>query len=450
VLALAALPWGAFGEREHVTLILVLPYVLLFALRDEGTRVPTGLALWGGMFAGFGFAIKPHFAIPWALLGAVALVRRRGPALFRRPEFLASSVVALLCVLAVLRFEAGYTSYMLRFGGLYLHYVRQHPLLVALIGEEYGALVVVLAVVTTGVLWRRVPARAQSTVLFLLVATLGFYAVAVLQLKGWRYHYLPGVGCASVLLVALLSVVRLPLARPVERLYRMAALAALAVLVGSGVMENAARLGGRIRATYDPDYESLRAVVRQAGGGRPLAVLSANLASAFPLASESGVGWALRYGGLPWLPALYPEEVGTGRLVQHRRYAARSPLERSFAEDVLADLRGAAPGLIVVALPITGGSYYRQFDYLGYFGEVPGFNQLLEAYRPLGQVGAYLVFQRGELARMRGTSDPLPAVSPKPPGFPEAGKRLALAVLALGVVLLEAARGRRAPPSPDA
>lgn len=401
-LALVAFPWGGFGEREHVTLILVTPYVLLFALRDDDVPVPTGLALWAGVFAGFGFAIKPHFAIPWALLGATALWRGRGWPLLRRAEFLAACGVGVLCVLSVLRFEADYISYMRRFAALYLDYVPRNPFFVALVGESNWAIVVLLAVLTAAVLWERVPNQARPTALYFLVGAVGFHAVAALQLKGWRYHYLPGVALSSILLMVLIANTRSQQHRLVERVYRVAGLATLTVLCGSLVLGNMARLRGTVGTTFDPDYEQTLNVVRRFGGGRPLAVLSANLASAFPLGSEAGVEWAFRYGGLPWLPAFYASEVRTGKIVTYRPYVGRSVLERSFAEDVVTDLRRAVPGLIIVPQPANDGSYYRLFDYLGYFGEEPGFGEFFEAYRLLGRTGAYQVFQHQDLADTSG------------------------------------------------
>ena len=119
-LATYVLPWAVFGEREHVALVLVLPYVLLFAARESRATLPLRSAVVAGALAGFGFAIKPHFVVPWAALALAALWPRRGVGLSRRWEFVAASFTAAGCVLAVTVLEPGYVDYMRRFGFLYL------------------------------------------------------------------------------------------------------------------------------------------------------------------------------------------------------------------------------------------------------------------------------------------------------------------------------------------
>jgi hypothetical protein len=428
-----------------VALVLVLPYVLLFAARESRATIPLWLAVVVGALAGFGFAIKPHFVVPWAVLALAALWRRGGMGLSRRGEFVTSSLTAAGCILAVLVLEPGYVDYMRRFGLLYLRYVPREPLFVALIGESNSAVVVLVAMAATFVLWRSLREGARPIVLYLLVAATGFHVVAVLQLKGWRYHYLPGLALAFVLLLVLLMNVRAPLQGLVSRAYRAATLGTVIVLLGSAALGCATRLSGRESATFDPNYERLLLMVQRLGGSRPVAVLSANLASAFPLASEAGVGWASRYGGLPWLPAFYEDQVRAGRVVRPSPYGARPVLERLFAENVVADLRQSNPGLIIVPVPRAGGSFHQLFDYLAYFDEVPGFRELLEGYRPIGRAGSYSVLQdRTIAAQSIGVPLEQLAVAPRTREWlSDRGEKLVLGLLVAATLVLADIRERR-------
>src|SRR5690242_1343332 len=93
--ALVAFPGYDFGQREHLLLILALPYVLLTVARARG-RVPTAaLAIGVGIAAGVGLAIKPFFLTLWIGLIAYAwATEKRLP--WRRPEVLASGAVIVL------------------------------------------------------------------------------------------------------------------------------------------------------------------------------------------------------------------------------------------------------------------------------------------------------------------------------------------------------------------
>ena len=80
---LVLMPLRDFGQREHFTLIATAPYVFTIAARKEGVEVGHPLLI--GLFAAFGFALKPYFAIaPLALelliwSEASCLTRNLGP-----------------------------------------------------------------------------------------------------------------------------------------------------------------------------------------------------------------------------------------------------------------------------------------------------------------------------------------------------------------------------------
>ena len=57
-----------FGEREHLVLALVIPYLLLAAMRSVGRDVTRRQAAGLGLLAGLAFALKPHFLLVWLLV----------------------------------------------------------------------------------------------------------------------------------------------------------------------------------------------------------------------------------------------------------------------------------------------------------------------------------------------------------------------------------------------
>jgi len=443
--SLLALPWGVFGEREHLALMLVLPYVVLFGARDAEATPQGWLSVATGAMAGFGFAIKPYFALPWALIALAASWCRRGKPIWSRPEFIAASATSVACVLLVLWREPGYVAYMREFGPYYLDYVRNDPLFVVLKGEANGAAVVLVTLVAALVLRGDVPPSARGACFYLATAAAGFYLGAALQLKGWRYHYLPGVALSFLALTVLVGGRRQRVAGKVVRLYRSAALATVAVLLGDLVLTNTLRLYGSETPTFDPHYERLLAVVTRDGGGRPLAVLSSNLASVFPLTTEAGVETAMRFGGIqPWLPAFYADQIQSGKVVHPRPVEGRLTLERRLGELVVSDLRRLAPGLILLPTPEDGPYHYRLFDYLAYFMPLSGFKEFLAEYRPVGTVGIYLVLQHRTLAGQNdgaGWREPPVPARPAAP-FSDWAERLLLLLAAVVSLVGFRQRGR--------
>ena len=108
-LSVAALVLGLgagrdFGQRENLTAIAALPYVLLVAARLRGETAGGLLAALIGGAAAIGFAFKPHLmAVPLLLEGLVfwRLGFRR---MIARPELLAAIAVVIAYVAAVVLF----------------------------------------------------------------------------------------------------------------------------------------------------------------------------------------------------------------------------------------------------------------------------------------------------------------------------------------------------------
>ena len=71
VFVLFNLPGQDFGEREHLLLLLALPYLLLAAARAIGREIPASHALVIGLLAGAGLTIKPHFVLLWLAIVVV-------------------------------------------------------------------------------------------------------------------------------------------------------------------------------------------------------------------------------------------------------------------------------------------------------------------------------------------------------------------------------------------
>ena len=57
-----------FGQREHIMIVLVLPYILLHALRQSGGTSQAWIVTLVGIMAGVGFALKPYFLVLYLAL----------------------------------------------------------------------------------------------------------------------------------------------------------------------------------------------------------------------------------------------------------------------------------------------------------------------------------------------------------------------------------------------
>jgi hypothetical protein len=356
--ALGVLVGGMFGQREHLLLLLVLPYACAVARLAGGGEVPLGMALATGFLAAVGFALKPYF-VPALVLVELYLARVRGPRAWLRPQALAIAGALAAYAAAVVLGAPGYLALARQARPLYAAY---HPYGSYLLADSWRLGIVALAV---GAAATRARPAARPLVDVLSLLALGLTLAVYLQGKGWLYHWFPAMGLAALLL-------GLALAAPRPRAGGLAAVAALAAAVA--FLDGLAPwwVGG------EPAPE-VEAAVRSYARGGSIAALSTFLGSGFPLVNRTGVGWASRHPTLWQIPGF--RLGGAPRALP--AWGELPAAEREFLGGVVSDLIAARPALVLVdALPPS--PELRGFDYLDYLGREPRFAAMFRAaYAPL-------------------------------------------------------------------
>ena len=187
---------GDFGQREHLFVLLYVPYLFLRILRFRGGSVATWLAVVLGIQAAVGASLKPHFLLAAAGVEAALLVASRRWRLVARPENVAAAIVVTayaahwLFVPAAMReaffyrwvpfFCRGYGAYDAGFRQI-LDGFRDSPLsMTALTGALIAALLCIRR-------RRRLHAYLLAMVAFAVAGLL----LLLVQHKGWSYHYVP-------------------------------------------------------------------------------------------------------------------------------------------------------------------------------------------------------------------------------------------------------------------
>jgi hypothetical protein len=361
-LTLTAMPWMHVGQREQIVLIGVLPYVALIAGRRERREVSPLLAVLIGTGAALGFALKHYFLIVPALLELWLLVGTRHGWRPIRPETLAIGAVGLAYGAALFLLERDFLTNILPL--LRLAYgVFGAPSLKYLFGPF-----AIVGLVTLGF----VAAHARLLVgpkapfaAALLVAALGFAAVYFIQFKGWTYHAIPLMGCASLALTALLveSEVPTPLLRVVAP-----ALLLLPPLLAFDEQ--------RHPALPSPD---LLNAISGLQAGDTVGFLAEDTALPWSVTLQHGLRYPSRYNGF-WMV----------RAIMNNERAARPDprlkvLERQIIVQTIADFRCMPPRRIIVERPEPGTWSANIVDMLPFFERDRQFAELLSHYRPIGR-----------------------------------------------------------------
>ena len=403
VFALFVLPRLDWGEREHLTLALALPYLLLGAVRLEGSRVPRGMAVVAGLAAAAGIALKPQMTLLWlAREGVVAWRRRAGPTL----EGVLVAGAGLAYVAAVLVVTPEYLPLVRELGPAYHTYLHDSMMITALLGD--GAALVLGALIITGALWNRGGSRSLRVVL--AAGTVACYLAAVVQQKGWRYHFYPALSLAWILLAITAAGLRrrMPIERLVTRRPDRWTGRIFGAIAGATVATVAlAALGGALvqavrpldpRYDADPSIGLLVPMLREYASGEPVLVLSPNMASGFPLTTYAGTEWPQRFSNLWPLVAAYDGPLRAAAPLRIRTMDEASPLETRIRAAVTEDfLRSRPPIVLVLATgPDEPKWGMRRLDLLEFLRRDPRFGEAFAGYRPAGVLGQYRVYLRAD------------------------------------------------------
>jgi hypothetical protein len=386
-------PGFDFGQRENLLFIAVMPYLFAAAARVANRPVFLSLALAAGAFAGVGLALKPHFVLLWLAVEGWLMVAARGQ--WRRPENVAVVGVIAFYILLVFVLARDYFAIIgdsFQLLGAYY----ESDVLSLLFPEP-----IVLVAVAGGVL---VLVRSSSLDRevrgVLLVAMLAFAATALLQAKGWSYHYYPAKATA----ILLLGVVGLGLLAHVERLREVlkpsaAALPLLALLLlcvwSVRVLAEAgynAFGAGRGRPSTT---KVLTDVVVERAWHQPIYVMSTSVVPAFPVVNLSGSRWASRFSCLWYLAGSYTRDEKATKPFPYHDREEMGELERFALDAVVEDLESNRPQLLI----IDANSYKQafgqtEFRFLDYFLRDPRFEAIFRNYHHVADVGAYRVFER--------------------------------------------------------
>lgn len=346
VAALATcLPGADTGQREHLVVLGLVPYVFWSAERaigGDGHRLDRVLA---GVLMGFAIWLKPPHLLTVLFVEGGVLFFRPTLRVLRSPEFLAGAVTAGVYGLYVLVWVPEYFTFAVPLA------LQFYP--------AYGALhlrwphLMYIAVPTALVCLVTTPRIAVVQSYLCLAAGLGAFLAFAAQDKGFRYQFLParvfllaaaGIAFAALLRVLVSRIVEIR-GPSVRRLSAITASLTLLLFAGGSLVRalSEARTD-RVSQTVVRLVEEVRRV-RANDAGRPftLLVLSVDPYPAFPLTALTGARWGSRFSCLWMLPAILEDE---SRPRQPGRWAIDG--RRYLVDAVVADFRKWPPDVVVV------------------------------------------------------------------------------------------------------
>jgi hypothetical protein len=334
-----------FAQREQIALLLCAPYV-------AGPSSRRGLGVLIGVMAGIGFSIKPHFLIPLALVFAL----RRKIGVEERAIIAVGAVYAIVLLVffqpylfeMVPKAAANYWAISLSWRDIAL---------------QAGLFMFSAIPLAAG-------AAPQPAARPFFMAGLGFAIAALLQNKGFYYHYLPAFGFLVMFLTASLF----------NQKRFVAIAAALFLIVQITFLGEIANSWVTHYAKVMPRHQQVQAEIDSSAS---YVTLIAETYPAFPAAIYS----PSRYAGMAiyqlFLPAVAKYELGLS--TRDPEMAKRLALAQAIQE-----LR-RKPELVIVSPNEYDGRY---FDSLEWYMRDEGFRELWKDYYPTRKIGRLTFYRR--------------------------------------------------------
>ena len=398
-------PWVHIGQREHILLLLVVPYLVMAAWRIDGKAPSPGEALAVGLLAGIGFLVKPHHLLVPAAIEALVLYRRRSLRLLFRPEAMALAATCVGYAIAVWLWAPDYLSKIVPMALATYYEYHRHALFELI--RPMRALKLLIVLVVWAAMYRWLAHRALTCVL--VVAGLAAIGAVVAQMKGHEYQFVPVLGffdllCGVMVIDGWLLATR-RWTRPVPAGGAIAGTAAMvvaAVAIGYPLQ--------RARAAHpytDDRIAAQRAVGPYIPRGTTVLILSTSTETFFGEVLDRGWNWASRFDCLWMLPGIVHAEHAAATAHRDEPSAIREDAAR-VREAVAADLTLWRPMLVLVdrcqdasITPCMGIGHLR-LDLLKWLDGGSGFAAAWSAYVPEGRIGPYdLWCSRDEVAKCR-------------------------------------------------
>jgi hypothetical protein len=387
-----------FGQREHLAVILLLPYVWLLA--TPGARgAGRAASVLIGVAAGLGFAVKPHFALPWALLELLVFVRERSASrTLLRPAFAAAVATVVAYVAGVLLFVPQYAEVFRDvrqfYGGL------DSPLSALVRLPDIAGWIAAVTLLAAF----KLNADTERPVRALFTAATGFIAAGLLQFKGWSYQMYPGRVFLVIYFIAF-ALALLQSAPALSSILR-GGIRSICLVIVLGLMATSGRYLAESRHPTGVDIvPALVELINKQTPHGPVAQISmrTQMYPGFPAVNEAGVKWSLRFPTLFYLPGLYETELLLPDAeLKFREPSAMSATERRYFTEVVDNLCAAPPSVMLVEPPIPRApAGRRSLDLVAYYGQDPRFKRLFAGYAPIGWLGSFTIY--GHRGPLQGT-----------------------------------------------
>lgn len=373
-----------FGQREHIFLMLIFPYLLTVL---EGTK-DKKITLISAVMAAIGFAIKPYYIVIWAVIEIFSIYKSRNfLSIFTARNFIIGALI-LVYLFYLFYIEKGYVENILP---LMLEYYS---------GFKWDFNTIVKNVMVYFIFFQmpllvtliKYPKAVTREIILFSLCNAACIVIVLLQQKGWSNHFFPASCFGIILNLLLLVEVGKDIKPRWNKVIIISSAFVLAMALLIAVSNNFAKAA---RLKSEKTIETIKLLNEHAEGGY-VYPLSFDLPMLFPSIIYSDAKYGSRYGHLWMLPGMYRNaELNDASEVIFNDIYNRSDDEVMLIADILADIAHNPPMLIIVAKREYNtheiGDF--KFDFIAYMNKQKEFLPIFKNYEKLTEIDEKVIYK---------------------------------------------------------
>lgn len=370
---LLILPTYTFAEREHLSFILILPWVAVLATRADSSVPNMWLRLAAGLACGLCVVIKPHIVFAIAFAVCIQAWRMRSwRIVFALENWSIVAVVLLYGAILWTEFPDFFTKTLPLVNAVYVPARFDLVTLIFSTGSILWASVILLNIVVER-------SRRGGTFCDLLLACSGAsYLAFLFQGKGWPYHSFPAIAFALLALAIRLARTDGLNTTSDARLRLLEFLAAVLIFCFSALWFN--------RETLHYDTRAVAQEIERIAPRPTIAMISNDISLGFPLTRLAHGVWAQRACSLWIVGNVAVQEIEDPDPIKKAKLAPYVALARDMLID---DIRRNRPTILLV-----GDDGPKRFNWLAWAQADPQFAQVLLAYKFVERMGDVQIWRR--------------------------------------------------------
>lgn len=385
------LPTNDFGQREHIIVMLTLPYFLLmssrfdtfYVTREYNIRIITLIII--GVLAGIGFAIKPYFIFALIFTEIALMVKKRNLLALMRVELISIILVILIYLISIFVITPDYMTKILPMvASLYVNYRLDtwETLFLNAI-----SIATICSILLGCIFLHR--ATYQGLIIILLLSLIGFFIAFLLQGKYWYYHMLPMFSLAIIL-----AVIILPELTKMENILCQVVsilLISIVLLIPLLVIENRVATFATLYSSRDNETNQLIEYSKQNAGGGSIYLISTTAPPGAILPVYANVASASRFPDIWILPGIF-------RLWEKsdpKSHAKAEQYTRFLLNAVVEDFEKNKPTLVFVDMEKKKKFMENvKVDFIPLFMQDARFREIWKNYKYQKMIGRFAVYKR--------------------------------------------------------